>query len=36
MKKEYEKPIVEVIIFTEDIHTSEDAAGSVDVGGWWE
>lgn len=35
MKKEYEKPTVEVIEFEYDIQAADSAEGNVNVGGWW-
>lgn len=36
MKKEYEKPVVEIIVFTEEVHTTEsEGERSYYIGGWW-
>jgi hypothetical protein len=35
MKKEYEKPVVEIIEFEYDIQAEGSAEGNIDVGGWW-
>lgn len=36
MKKEYEKPVVEVIMFEYDVQADGDSTeGTVGVGGWW-
>ena len=35
MKKDYEKPVVEIIEFEYDIQAENSAEGNIDVGGWW-
>lgn len=36
MKKDYEKPIVEVIVFDEEVKTGLPAEASFDASGWWD
>ena len=35
MKKEYEKPTLEVVKFEYDVQAETSAEGTADVGGWW-
>ncbi len=35
MKKDYEKPVVEIIEFEYDIQAEGSAEGNIDVRGWW-
>jgi hypothetical protein len=35
MKKDYEKPTLEVVKFEYDVQAEGSAKGNIDVGGWW-
>lgn len=35
MKKEYEKPVLEIIEFEYDVQANDSTTGEQDVGGWW-
>ena len=35
MKKEYEKPIIEIIEFEYDVSAEASAEGSINIGAWW-
>lgn len=34
MKKEYEKPNVDVLVINNEVKTEQDSS-DIDVGGWW-
>ena len=36
MKKTYEKPTVEVIVFDYEVQAETSAERTADVGGWWQ
>lgn len=36
MKKEYQKPVLEVIEFEYSVQADASNEGSQDVGGWWK
>lgn len=36
MKKEYEKPILEVVEFEYNVQAEDSTEASIGVGGWWQ